>query len=1450
VIASSATSTHATIPARNRAPSKKPPAENAMTVGIASNTTAAARAVIVRAPGTSRTVVGRVGAFVGARTVARVRARIRDRAVPLALSALALLLAILQRPGWSSSDTKIDLHVDPVRFLGEIAALWTPSSGLGGVESAQYAGYLFPMGPFFALGHVLGISDWLVDRLWLGLLLAIGCWGAVRLVETLGAVRTRQGTALAGLIFLVNPYVVVLANRTTVTLLAYALMPWLVIVALRGVREPRRWKWAAVFALLTTAAGGGINAAVVALVLVAPLALVLYEAALRVVAWRALWQFGWRTVVATLAASLWWIAPTAAQTKYGVDFLRFTEPAGAIWATTSLSESFRVMGYWISYIGVGFNGVVRPYFSDAGTLLFNHLVVTASLWLPGFALLGFAWTRRRRYAAWFLTLVLAATLIMTIGFPEGTPLRRGATFAYNHAASVRFLRTTYKAGPLLVLGLAGLAGIAVDLLSPARRRTAIAVAACAVLAIGSWPLVSGKAVDKQVSWKHIPAGWTAAAHDLDAQLGNDSRAAVLPGQLYAFYRWGGTVDPILPSLSKKPVAVRNAVPYSDLRATDLLWTTDSLLQQNRLLPGQLAPLARLMSVGRVVNATDDDVYRSGATNPQRSARALAAQHLGRAKNYGSGVTGYTVAAARPLVRVEPRAPMTIVDGSADGLGDLAALGALPSGKPFMYAADLQGDALRAAAHDGGTVVISDSNRKRVFVVSRMQQNTGWTLGADDTISADAATLDPWPQLGSQAQTVAAYHGARSISAPFSPGYSQFPEHRPYAAFDGNPRTAWLADPALQPARDVVTITFAKPRDVPSIRVLPRNEAGARVTSVVVNGRRFPVGSGWTRLPLGLTQARALSLRVIAAKTGSAGAGGLAEVQIPGLHVTESLRPPVLAENALRGGTLRRVNLVYSFSRASGDDPLHHTSSAGAVVNSRVRTAATLEQLRVDQPGDEEVGIDRVIAPPVARTYSAKAWLSVTPGATDSSIDRLVRARGPLRADSSSRLDNRPGLRASSAVDGDPATAWVAPYPGVGRGEPWIGIHLRRPISVRTLRMLPPPGGERRPTRVRLTWPGGQTGSLTVNGGRVALPSAIRTDSFTLHVLAAAGNGGGVGMGELQIAGMPRLHVPRTGPISGCGAVRISAGATSAGMRLQSGIAALDAGGPLSAVGCRKLALPAGPQRIQIPPRTLRPDKVLLSSPAPAPLARSGPPVGRVTNAGDPGRGTRSNVKLDVHAPAWLVLGESYDKGWRASCNGQSLGAPVPMDGFANAWPIDPGCRSASFSFAPQKPVRILQLLSALACLLLLGIALLPRRREPESLVLAPDPADDPIARWPLPRAALAGLIAGAVLAFCFSLRSGLVIAPAIAIVLWRGIGAKPLALVGGALLIVAVPLEYILFPPRNLGDYNGGFAGDAVGGHWIAVGAWVLLALALWRALSTASRRRDGPSAAPADAGA
>src|SRR6476620_6441643 len=102
--------------------------------------------------------------------VPRVR---RDWAISGGLAIFAFSLALAQRWGLESSDTKIDLHVDPVSFLGDVAAAWSPTYDLGHVQGGQYGGYLLPMGPFFALGRLIGLSPWLVQRLWLGLVLAL-----------------------------------------------------------------------------------------------------------------------------------------------------------------------------------------------------------------------------------------------------------------------------------------------------------------------------------------------------------------------------------------------------------------------------------------------------------------------------------------------------------------------------------------------------------------------------------------------------------------------------------------------------------------------------------------------------------------------------------------------------------------------------------------------------------------------------------------------------------------------------------------------------------------------------------------------------------------------------------------------------------------------------------------------------------------------------------------------------------------------------------------------------------------------------------------------------------------------------------------------------------------------------------------------------------------------------
>ena len=1340
-----------------------------------------------------------------------------------ALSALAFAVALLQRPGWASSDTKIDLHVDPAGFLADVASAWSPTGDLGHVQGGQYGGYLFPMGPFFALGHALGLAPWLVQRLWLGLVLALAAWGVVRLMDELAG---RRGVAhvVAGLVVLLNPYATVFMGRTTITLLGYAALPWLLVCVRRGLGGG--WAWPAAFALIVTASGGGVNAAVTAWMLVGPLLLGLYER----VTWRARWTFAWRTALLTALASAWWVVPLLVQSRFGVDFLRFTEQPGTIWSTTSLSESLRLMGYWISYLGVGYGGELRPYFGSGGVMLFALPVVLAGLLVPAVALTGFAWTRRHPYAPFALALVLCGLLIMAAGFPEGTPLRRAANFTYNHVVPLQFLRTTYKAGPLVVVGIAVLAGLF------AARLPRRALVALLLLPLAAWPVVRGRAVDHQLLWEQIPAAWTDAAGRVDARGG---RAVVLPGQLYAYYGWGGTIDPILPSLAGTPVATRNAVGYADLRATDLLWTVDALVQQRRALPGQLDPLLELMGARTVLAGADDDRTRSGAAPAAEAAdvldqlgapdavfgpvrpRARAAGTLGAPRELPD-VRAWDRSGA--LVRVEPERPDVVVDGSAEGLAALASLGGLPR-SGLAYAGDLAPDEIAAARE----VVVTDSNRRRVLVPSRLAQNAGPVLAADEEPSVDAAVLTPFDDP--DAQTVARYRGIAGVRAESSPGFPQFPENRPYAALDGDRRTAWLADRALTPDRHVLTVEFEAPRDVPSLRLLPYNDRRATVTAVEVNGRRFDVTPGWNELPVRL-RARELSVRIAEVRKPegvTAGAGGIRELEIPGVRAEEALRPPVLAERAFAGD----AGLSYVFTRTTGDDPFRRAPERGSAGAALVRDR-----------GDGEQAIVREIAPPVARTFELDGWAS-PPGrdVTDQQLDAFVGARGSFG--SSSRFQGRPGFRASSAFDGTPRP-WVGHWPSHSS----VFLEWEGPEATISTLTLDPVPGVRRPTLVRVVGDDGATPPLEVRDGVVRLPAPMRSARVRLEILRAAfppGTPGAarqrraVGIAEVRGEGVPRAEVPRRGPLPrACEAFAVAAGGATAGLRAAGTIEDFDAGRPLRVRGCRALPLPAGAVRVTAEGGVLMPYVLRLRSPG----ARAAATVpGRVLSEGTAAGGERTGIRLALVAPGRLVLAESFNAGRRASCDGRDLGAPMVGAAFGTAWRVPADCREVEITFAPDRWVRAGYAVSLVVAAVLLVLVLRGARRGRSPR--AEELAEGVVARLPARQAALIAVPAALALGFVFAARGVPLFALGVFFVLWRGIGVRALALAGGALLGVVVPLLYVLLRPENRGGYNPEYAIELIWAHWAAVAGVTLFVLALSRAMA---QRGRAPAAPPSGA--
>jgi hypothetical protein len=53
---------------------------------------------------------------------------------------------------------------------------------------------------------------------------------------------------------------------------------------------------------------------------------------------------------------------------------------------------------------------------------------------------------------------------------------------------------------------------------------------------------------------------------------------------------------------------------------------------------------------------------------------------------------------------------------------------------------------------------------------------------------------------------------------------------------------------------------------------------------------------------------------------------------------------------------------------------------------------------------------------------------------------------------------------------------------------------------------------------------------------------------------------------------------------------------------------------------------------------------------------------------------------------------------------------------------------------------------------------------------------------------------------------------------------------------VAVPAIYVVFPPNDLGGHNSSYPAEVIGAHWVAVAAFVLLVLALWRMVAGRTR--------------
>ena len=1448
--------------------------------------------------------------------------RVRQRWPLFALAGVCYVPLLFTAPGEVGADTKSYLYLDPSRLLARAVSMWDPNIGTGTVTH-QNIGYLFPMGPFFWLTERVGLPMWTAQRLWLGSILFFAGAGTWFLLRTLK--WDTVPATVAAFAYALTPYTLSLAARISVILLPFAGLPWMIAFTIRAIRRGD-WRDPALFALVVLTVGG-VNATALVFAGVGPLLWFPFaiwgtrEASLR----QAAAAFA-RIGALTLVTSLWWIAGLLTQGSYGIEILRYTETAKVVAAASLAPEVLRGLGYWFFYGSDRLGPWIEP-----------SVDYTQRLWLiavtyvsPVLALLGAAMSRWK-HRAYFAALVFAGVFIAVGAHPWDDPPLTGA-FWKSLLLSDRglALRSTPRAVPLVALGLAVFLGAGLTALGRAAPRVVRPIgAALVVLAVaGLPPLFSGGMVAANLERpENLPGYWTDAAHALDDQ-SHTTRVLEVPGSDFASYRWGNTVDPVTPGLMDRPYVARELIPYGSPASADLLNAVDRRMQENILEPAAIAPLARLMAVGDVVARNDLQYERFRLARPYQVMNALgAAPGLGAPVDFGaptvnqaspnaplidetalrddtgraySPVVDYPVTDPQNIVRTaSARAPI-IVDGDAEGLVSLTSAGLLDGRELVQYAASYAGDAaaLRAQLDRGAGLVVTDSNRRRARRWSTLRDNLGYTEQAGERPLRQDLTdnrLPVFPNAGDDAYTVAEYPGGVSAQATsYGNTITYTPEFRPANAVDGDLRTSWRTGASADVRGEELVLNFASPVDTDHITVT-QLLSGFRNRSITKLDLRF---DGRDTLPVDLdARSNTLAGQQISFPRRSISKLELIIRDDDTGRTSTATRPARFSEFSPVGFSEVDVNGIH------GDEllrlPTDLLSTIGDASGSHQLTLA-LERQRTDGAevvrDDEETAIARTWSQPTARTFTLDGEARLSSRVGDDITDLLLGVVGPT-ATSSRHVGGALDTRASSAIDGDPTTAWVTGFDG--GGDDSLTYQLGRPLTFDHLNLMVVADGRHSvPTHLRIEADGHTAASVTipavtdrpgahgedavvkvpvtlrapVTGSKISivvdgLREVTTTDWFSAGPIRMP-----IGIAELGIDGLSAV-TPNQPFDTGCRTDLLTIDELPVGIELTGSLDDARNGRPLAIALCGPdaagVALGPGDHVLRAAKGLdtgLDLDRLVLQSSASGDAPAKVEPLGASQPAGPPVQVTRA-ARTDFDAtvtnptpgtPFWLVLGQSHNDGWSATADGHDLGPPQLVDGYANGWLISTPSATVRvhLEWKPQRLVWIclfLSLIGAIACLVLAV-------RRPR--IVHDDDDDDALPdafRWatfvrfdgrdvPSPTTALAiaagtGLVTAAVVGPIAGAATALV-----ALVAcrrhrarwWLALGAPGLLALAGAYVLA----RQAHYQPTAAFEWPGELAAVHQIG-WLAVVFLVTLVLADW-AWERVNRRRRAVAAAAA----
>jgi arabinofuranan 3-O-arabinosyltransferase len=1243
------------------------------------------------------------------------------------LGAFVVLLA--NDPGRMFFDTKLSVDLNAYGYYASLWHLMDPLNTFGALNN-QAIGYAVPMAPFYLAGQLAHVPVWLIERLWLSLIIAVGFGGMVKLAEALG-IGSPTSRLLAGLVFALWPTFTIVIGSTSSAVLPGMLAPWAVLPLVTAVRGTDSVVWPAARSGAVVLCMSGVNATVTIDALLLPgLFILTYARGRRLVMLAACWG------AAVVMATAWWVLPLLLQGKYAFNFLPYIEQAVTTTGTTSAAATLRGAGNWTAYLNLG-----TPWLPAGWAMVSTPMAIIAGAIAGACGLYGLA-LRSMPYAVWLRLSagIAAAGALAGYGGPLGGPLYRPVDHLLDGALAP--FRNVYKLEPVIAAALAlGLAhAVAIWLArSPGRQASRIqrvyaleARAVVGIVLIGLMlPYLGGRVLNPG-SFPAVPRYWHQVAAFLAAQSPRNT-ALVVPADAHGDYLWGDPIDDPLVALATSPWAESGLVPYGGAGSQILLGTAENAIESGEQAGG-LADYLQRAGVRYIVVRNDLDPGQVGYTSAALVHQTLALSGFTRVASFGPPIGGaqieprasraqqaalpsypavevYAPAGVSGVFGSGPPSPVStlavsqtvLVNGGPDSLLQLTGQHVLGPGQPAVIA----GDPWPTSGSRPALWAVTDGQRRTDTLFGLVNANASYTYTATETNPAGAGQLGraggrprqllPGPAAGHQ--TVAVLSGAASVTvSSYGSWIADTQQDDPVNAFDGDPATAWAEGNERTPVGQWIQINFSGQLDLPArvgIRLLDDSTdreiasvlrvstaAGSATTAVAETGAAQPLNvvpgrTGWLRITI--QHARRVSL-------GYPGAG-ISEVLIPGVRVTRLLQP------VQDPAGLQAASTVFSFHQQV-PSPFAAADPAATATMARVFTVADPARMRLQ----------------------AAALALPGPG-LDALLDRISPpGPGVLQVTVASTPGALPAGFPASLISGSAGMPWTADTVSPVIHLSW---HGQRRIASLTVRA--PTGLPSTPQTVQITSPDGTREARIGPGGLVRFKVPLTTDRIDVSFPSVRQATIVTSTGQLETlpVRLSRLLVPA---LAGLRAVTPD---EQAGFSVACGrgpaltvdgrvyrtsvsgtIGELSQYLPLAVRLCSPggtLSLGAGRHTLTAAPGTFAVTDLSLTGTGPDSKAAIAAGASRAVTI----RGWQPDqrqLSIGPGAASYLEVHENYNLGWTATLNGRKL-TPTRLDGWQQGFIVPAGAGGTiMLSFRPAATYHLALVASVLAVAILLALA--------------------------------------------------------------------------------------------------------------------------------------------------